>query len=294
MLVKMSIRNLGALPMGLGSNRPINSRFLFSPSLDLKAAEVRQFSKPEVVDLDRRLRLMPGETLEALVWADSGFAGWFCEDIASQVVRAKYRIVQGFVTGSRGLIDPGPGCVQSDLPVIVRTTLREATLGAADFAAEAESAGEGAVVRLGAAARTRVLGEKFSGLRVSPVDKETMAQALAKRYPTLSVNARIALVSIVPTAKQSPEFAAFDAAVLEEKDPLVLPIALITRCSSADAPALKAAMESSDERVKLVAKLQSERLADRATCYAILGPNIEESLNPIPPEAPAESEGARK
>lgn len=289
MLVKMSIRNLGAVPMGLGSNRPLNSRFLFAPNLDLKEGDARRFSKPEVVDLDRRLRLMPGEILEAVVWADPGFAGWFSEDIASQVVRAKYRVVQGFVTGQRGLIDPGPGSVQLDLPIIVRTTLKESTLGAADFAAEAASAGEGAVVRLGAAAKTLVLGESFNARKISPVDKLTMAQALAKRYPTLSPNARKALVAIVPTAKQSPEFAEFDAAVLEEKDPAVLPIALITRCSTADAPALKAAMESGDERVKLVARLQSERLADRSTCYATLGQNIDESLDPVRPEAPPET-----
>ncbi|MGH7243983.1 MAG: tetratricopeptide repeat protein [Phycisphaerales bacterium] len=286
MLVKISIRNLGALPMGLGANKPLNSRFLFSPNLDLRDADARRFSKPEVIDLDRRLRLMPGESIEAVVWADPGFAGWFCEDVASQVVRAKYRVVQGFVTGPRGLIDPGPGCVQSDLPIIVRTTLREATLGAADFAAEAQSAGEGAVVRLGAAARTRVLGESFSSLKVTPVDRQTMAQALAKRYPSLSPNARAALAAIVPTAKQSPEFIDFDTVVLEEKDPAILPIALLTRCSSADAPALKAAMESTDERVKLVAKLQSERLADRSTCYATMGTNIDEAIDPIRPDAP--------
>ncbi|MBN8598919.1 MAG: hypothetical protein J0L78_14695 [Planctomycetes bacterium] len=289
MLVKMSIRNLGAVPMGLGSNRPLNSRFLFAPNLDLKDGDARRFSKPEVIDLDRRLRLMPGEILETVVWADPGFAGWFSEDIASQVIRAKYRVVQGFVTGQRGLIDPGPGCVQLDLPIIVRTTLKESTLGAADFAAEAASAGEGAVVRLGAAAKTLVLGEPFNSRKVSPVDKLTMAQALAKRYPTLSPNARAALIAIVPTAKQAPEFAEFDAAVLEEKDPSVLPIALLTRTSTADAPALKAAMESSDERVKLVAKLQSERLADRSTCYATLGQNIEEALDPVRPEAPPET-----
>jgi len=292
MLVKLSIRNLGAVPMGLGSNRPLNSRFLFAPNLDLKETDARRFSKPEVIDLDRRLRLLPGETLDAIVWADAGFAGWFCEDVASQVVRAKYRVVQGFVTGPRGLIDPGPGCVQSDLPIIVRTTLRESTLGAADFAAEAGSAGEGAVVRLGAAARTLVLGEAFNARKITPVDKQTMAQALAKRYPTLSPNARAALAAIVPTAKQSPEFAEFDAAVLEEKDPAVLPIALLTRCSTSDSPALKAAMESSDERVKLVAKLQSERLADLATCYATLGSNIDEALDPIRPEAPPEPKAA--
>lgn len=296
-LVKLSIRNLGAVPMGLGSNRPLNSRFLFAPNLDLKEADARRFSKPEVIDLDRRLRLMPGETLEAVVWADPGFAGWFSENIASQVVRAKYRMVQGFVTGPRGLIDPGPGCVQSDLPVIVRTTLRESTLGAADFAAEAASAGEGAVVRLGAAARTLVLGESFDARKVAPVDKLTMAQALAKRYPTLSPNARAALVAVVPTGRQAPEFADFDAVVLEEKDPAILPIALLTRCAAADSPALKAALESSDERVKLVAKLQSERLADRATCYATMGPNIEEALEPVRPDAPSEGgegEGAAK
>lgn len=280
MLVKVTIRNLGALPMGLGANRPLNSRFLFAPNLDLKEADVRRFSKPEVIDLDRRLRLMPGETLEAVVWTDPGFAGWFCEDLASQVIRAKYRAVQGFVTGSRG-IEPGPGCVQSDLPIIVRTTLRESTLGAADFAAETESATEGAVVRLGAAARTLVLGEPFNARRISPVDKQTMAQALAKRYPTLSPNARAALAAIVPTTRQSPEFSDFDAAVLQEKDPAVLPIALLTRCSTADAPALKQALESPDERVKLVAKLQMDRLAEGSNCYALLSDNLDEALEPV-------------
>ncbi|MBS0189390.1 MAG: hypothetical protein JSS51_15100 [Planctomycetes bacterium] len=291
LMVKVTIRNLSPAPMGLGSNRPLSSRFLFAPSIDLKQADVRRFSKPEVVDLDRRLRLMPGEVLEAVVWADAGFAGWFSESIATQVLRSKYRVVQGFVTGSRGVIDPGPGCVQSDLPIIVRTTLRETTLGAADYAAEVASAGEGAVVRLAAAARALVLGEAVNDRKVTPVDKQTMAQALAKRYPTLSPTARSALAAIVPHARQSPEFGEFDIVALEEKDPNVLPIVLVTRVGNAEAPVLKAAMESADPRVKLVATLQAERLADKTLCYAMLGPNLDAMIDP---SAAQEGAGASK
>ena len=279
MLVKLSIRNLGALPMGLGANRPMNSRFLFTPNIDMKAAEARRMSKPEVVDLDRRLRLMPGETLEAVVWADPGLTGWFCEDVAASVIRAKYRVVQGFVTGQRG-IDPGPGCVQTELPVIVRTTLPETTLGAADLAAEVASANEGAVVRLGAAARALVLGEEYSGRKISTVDRATMAQAFAKRYPSLSPKARATLASVLPHAGQASEFGEFDQVAKQETDADVLPVVVISRCGKADDPLLKALQGSSDPKLKLIAKLQTERLEKGASCYATLGPGLEAALEP--------------
>ncbi len=277
MLVKISVRNLGAVPMGLGSNRPINSRFLFAPNIDLKSLDARRFARPEIIDLDRRLRLMPGETVEALVWADPGFAGWFSECISAQVIRAKYRIVQGFVTSQHGVLDPGPGCIQTDLPIVVRTTLREATLGTPDFAAEAANAKESSVVRLAAAARALVLGEDFNSRKLSTVDRATIAQALARRYPTLSPTGRAALAATVPHARQAPEFIEFDQVALQETDPSVLPVVLLTRPGSADDPALKAALDSSDERVKLVATLQSERLESKAPCFAMLGPYIDQA-----------------
>lgn len=290
MLVKMSIRNLGAVPMGLGSNRPINSRFLFTPSIDLKSLDARSLARPEVIDLDRRLRLMPGEKLEAVVWADPGITGWFCETIAGSVIRAKYRAVQGFVTGTKGGIDPGPGCIQTDLPIVVRTTLRESTLGSADLAAEVASANESAVVRLAAAARALVLGEEFNGRKMSTVDRSTMAEAFAKRYAGLSPVARSALVSTLPHAHQAPEFAVFDEVAKQETDPSVLPVVLLTRSSSAEDPFLKSAMESSDPKIKLIAQLQAERLGQNVVCYATFGPDM---LH-VPKSAESASAGAEK
>ena len=105
-----SIRNLGALPMGLSANRPMNSRFLFTPNIDMKAAEARRMSKPEVVDFGPAFAPDAGETLEAVVWADPGLTGWFCEDVAASVIRAKYRVVRDSSRAREGSIPARAAC----------------------------------------------------------------------------------------------------------------------------------------------------------------------------------------
>lgn len=275
MLFRVRLRNMASAPMGLGTNRPLSSRFLLAPNLSVNQASSQRFARPEVLDLDRRLRLMPGETLEATVWAEPGLNGWLSETIASNVVRTRYRLVQGFVQSARGVIDPGPGCIQADMPNVVRSALREATLAPADLAAEIATTSELNAVRMAAAVRSLILGEQVSGRTVSGPERTLLADALAKRLSTLSVPARLALVSVVPHGAQAAEFAVFDAAALADPDPRVQLAALIARAGSAELEALGTLESSTDSRVKLAATLQRERLKDGATVFANAGPGLE-------------------
>ncbi|HEX8875203.1 MAG TPA: tetratricopeptide repeat protein [Phycisphaerales bacterium] len=280
--VRVSMRNLSGVPMGVGSSRPLNSRILFTCNLDTKGIDTSKHAKPEVIDIDHRLRLLPGESIEATVWADPGYAGWFSENVSTGVVRAKYRLVQGFVSTRRGIIDPGPGCVQADLPVVVRTTLRETTLTAAEIAAEVANANENSVARLAAAARALVIGEPLATRKLTEDDKTLIARAFAARYPSLSAPIRAILLVTLPHAGQSRPFADFDKAAVLEQDASLVPLAIATRVSDAAHPLLQTAKGSSDATVKLFATLHAERLESKSACFATAGPSTPASFLPEP------------
>lgn len=284
MMVRVTMRNLSGVPMGVGSSRPMNSRILFTCNLDTKGVDTARHAKPEVVDIDHRLRLLPGESIEATVWADPGYAGWFSENVATGVVRGKYRLVQGFISTRRGIIDPGPGCVQADLPVVVRTTLRETTLTAADLAAEVANANENSVARLAAAARALVIGEPLATRKLTADEKKLIARAFVTRYPKLSPLLRAIVLATLPHARQSEAFEEFDKVAKEEADVTLLPLVLATRVSAVSDPLLQACRASEDATVKLFATLHSERLEAGLPCFAAAGPSTAASFLPEPAE----------
>lgn len=278
MMVRVNMRNLSGVPMGVGSGRPMNSRILFTCNLDTKGVDTAKHAKPEVIDIDHRLRLLPGESIEAVVWADPGYAGWFSENVATGVVRGKYRLVQGFISTKRGVIDPGPGCVQADLPVVVRTTLRETTLTGAELAAEIANANENSVARLAAAARALVIGEPLATRKLSADEKKQIARAFAERYPKLSPLLRVVLLATLPHAKQSEAFEAFDKVACEEKDVSLLPLVVATRVSDGSHPLLQICKSSDDASLKLLATLHAERLEAKLSCFAVSGPSTAASF----------------
>ena len=282
MLVRVTMRNLSGVPMGVGSSRPMNSRILFTCNLDTKGVDTAKHAKPEVVDIDHRLRLLPGESIEATVWADPGYAGWFSENVATGVVRGKYRLVQGFVSTKRGIIDPGPGCVQADLPVVVRTTLRETTLTAAELAAEVANANENSVARLAAAARALVIGEPLATRKLGADEKLQIARAFAERYPKLSPLLRAIVLATLPHARQSDAFESFDAVACAEQDVTLLPLVLATRVADVSHPLLEASKASDDATLRLFATLHAERLENKAPCFAAVGPSTAASFLPDP------------
>lgn len=282
MMVRVTMRNLSGVPMAVGSSRPMNSRILFTCNLDTKGVDTSKHAKPEVIDIDHRLRLLPGESIETTVWADPGYAGWFSENVATGVVRGKYRLIQGFVSTTRGIIDPGPGCVQADLPVVVRTTLRETTLTAADLAAEVANANENSVARLAAAARALVIGEPLATRKLAADEKKQIAKAFSERYPKLSPLLRAIVLATLPHARQSDAFEAFDAIACEEKDVTLLPLVLATRVADVSHPLLEASKSSADATVKLFATLHAERLEAKSPCFAAIGPSTAASFLPEP------------
>lgn len=242
--VRIRIRNLAEVPLALGPDRAINSRILLTPRLGGDAEYLATLARPEVVELDRRLRLMPREAIDVVIPADQGFTGLLMEVHASRATRLRWRAIQGFVMGPNGSYMPGPMCLSTESAIQVRAPLDAARLPHDALMARLGSMGDEDAAELASAIRTRLLDPAAP----TPDDAQAaaIAVAIAERYPALSVEARLVLAATLPPATLAPVMAVVDGAILEDGDPDVLAVGLVSRVRRADHPLLARAAESGD------------------------------------------------
>jgi tetratricopeptide (TPR) repeat protein len=262
--IRLTIRNVSDVPLALGGDRAINSRMLVAPKQEFEGRPRNDNNvRPEVIDIDRRLRLMPRETLEVEVWADPGVTGWLTDVLANQTVRTRWRIVQGFVMDSAVGFRPGPMSQVAETGSVVRTPLPETSLPPELLASRVASGASIALPRLAAAVRARLLQPLIAPVSRNAEPLEAMGpaiQAFVNRYPQLSATERAALVAILPHATMLPLMAPFDEIVRADTDPLVMAIVLTTRITSAEDEYLARAAESGDERLAALARGVAQRL----------------------------------
>lgn len=279
--LRMRITNVSGHPLALGPDRPINSRFLISPRIDLPLGPLANLVKPEVVDLDRRLRLLNRESLEAWVWPSAGESGLLLELIAGINTRVRWRAIQGFWIDPQGGYRPGPMCVQSETESLVRRSLPEANMSASEHVRKVLGDIEPLLPRSAAGLRSALMtAPEADG--AAPIDDaavRAVAEAWVTRWPNLSRSARAMAAAVLPTRQFSAAMAPVEEAMRLESDPLVLAVVLATRVTEADDPLLKQAQVSDDPRVAELARLVGARLAAGVRTYARLTPR---DLMPAP------------
>jgi hypothetical protein len=98
-----------------------------------------------------------------------------------------------------------------------------------------------------------------------------MVRRLAAKYPSLSVEGRLLLASMLPPASQVAALEPFDAAIKADAHPSLRVVGLLTRVAKADDPALAAGAADADASVVKAAAIQAERLALGQPTYASTG-----------------------
>lgn len=276
--IRVTLRNLSPMPLGLGSNRTVSSRLLFSPRAEVRMVSVPGFAEPEVIDLQRRLRLMPGESLVAEVTPDLGYFGLVLESAIVEPVRARWQVLQGFFPAMTGTMEVAKGSQIASTDSLVRTPLTEARLPFDDLLARCERMTDDDAALLASAVRARTLGlaalmgpaptagssaaanpRPNIALVPTPEQSQKLFAALASRYAGLSPRSRAILVCVVPSAVQLADAKVFDDAVRAERDPAVLPLVLVTRVSAPSDELL--ALADQPPMVSQVIELLRERLA---------------------------------
>lgn len=303
--IRITLRNLTPIPLALGTDRPINTRFLVAPLLSGRAGLVGREARSEVIEGDRRLRLMPRETLTIDATPGIGFSGYLTEQMCDEQLRLNWKVVQGFISTQSGSYVVGPNCLVADTPACTRPLVPDAKRDAATLAgAIADQQGHTLHAWLLAANRLlnapeittlrRTAAPASTSTTATPTpaptsaatpavpeavasgsaDAEIIAKALVERYPTLSPDDRLMVVALVPHRGQFAAFKDLDGLMVADLDPGVKALGLLTRVREADDPVLAAAAQSKNARVKRLAELIALRLAAGAGSYSRLGPGV--------------------
>ncbi len=258
--VRIRITNLSPIPLAVGGDRPINSRLLLVPRLQIGTGDEFARALPEVVEVDHRLRLMPTESIDVVVLPDAGVAGWFAEVGAIQAVRERWHVLQGYQLDGGGVPEPGHLCLEAETGRLGRAPLTLGRVSALELADAFESAGQAELPEVVAAIRARALLVPGSEHRLSTDDLQRLAGIAADRYPRLPVASRAMLLAVLPSAQLAPGMEAFDSVALAERDPMLVPVALVTRVKEADDPVLLGWVESETDGLGSLARALHNRL----------------------------------
>lgn len=264
--VTLRIKNISPIPLSLGSDKTISSRFVFNPMLEMADQPRPLQGEPEVFEVDRRFRLMPNEEISVTLRPDAGIIGFIAENAAAGPSRLRYRVLQGF----RGN-EVGAGCIEINTTTTAKEPLLEANLSAEELEERINAADDPSIVAILTGARALLIASEAPSDSFATNPVATMAKTLATKYPTWSLTARTFCAAMMPPASQTPVLANLDAAIKADPDADIRLIAVLTRVTEAADPLLESAAKDADPRLVQAAALQKTRLASDKPTYSKIG-----------------------
>jgi tetratricopeptide (TPR) repeat protein len=295
--MKIRLRNTAPVPLGVGSDRALNSQLLIGSSMEVGISNIRAYLSPEVTTVGRRYRLMPNEYVEFKYWPEAGSAGWVTDECCDRLVRQRWRIIQGYSQAEDGVISTGPLCLSRESNTLTRNPLPVNAHSNRQLADSLATAAEDQLPAIVSVVRARLLNPMddrvtMLPIKMPPQEIEAIAGAAADRYASLSPEARMLLCTVFPQAAIVPEMKAFDDAARTETDPTVLSVVLLTRVTESNDPLFASAKASTDARLARIATILEERNAEGVAGYADRGgPDVRGIMDDSKPPTPGGSFG---
>lgn len=279
--VRVQIRNISPISLSVGSDRPINSRVLLTPTPDYMTTLLGDL-QPEVLELTHRLRLRPREVLETEVSVASGYTGLLLIGASNQLIRQRWRAVQGFRMGERGATVPGPVCLADETPTIVQLPLNGARLAPQALADRVRGAEGDDLVDAVFAAASLLYRAAAEQTPAQPVG--SLVEALGDRYARAADLERAYMLATLPTRSVCPPMVAFDQAVRlaitedaragKQPSTLEIGLILITRVANAEDTLLDAVLSADNPMAAELAMLMRDRIADGRPAITTVGPSV--------------------
>jgi len=259
-LLRVKVRNVGPIPVAVGERSPVRSSALLIPNVRIGGTRVMESMEPEVVSLNRRLRLMPRESIDAVVWADQGQTGALLDIDAGFPVSLRWRTILGLDIDQSGQYADGPTSMdhESDMATRGRIPALGDTPEDAALAIEVSEPGETLLKSL-LMARSLML----TTLGVESPDaaevRQNICDAIATRYETMTTAERAFTLVILPPPANMPETGVVDEAAAGDTDPVLLALRL-RRIPDPNDAMYATAMELDDPDIRLLARLLQARL----------------------------------
>lgn len=265
LVMRVRLRNTSRMPLGLGPDRPLNSRLLLVPTVRVGSETVRRPSLHGVVNIDRRLRLMPREEMTINVLADNGAVGLLLQETLRDGINVRYRVLQGF-RSNRGMFEEGPQCLSLETNGVMRPSSRYAYATASELESVFDKGSPMEVAEAALAMRDRVgtaSAERFSG-----EEAQSLLDALLRRFPHLSRDGKLLLLAILPNSSAMTAMDRLDDVAQHDPDPMVVRFTMMARLPGVDAQALQESQWIGNDLMARTAKAVRERLADNRRTFA--------------------------
>jgi hypothetical protein len=263
------VKNLSPVPLGLGAERTIDSRMLIAPQLQLTPKAFEAISQAEVVDVGRKLRLLPGEEVRVELSADDTILGWLTTTASQAPSRLKYRMLQGFTTNAEGARSAGVGSQDVGSGTLQRSAMSESQLPPELLAERIRASDASVLPTLLVATRSvlinaLLLGE--DGPNIGP-----LLATIEELYPTWPASLRLAAILELPSQGEVSNLAALGEKMKQERDPSIMSWVLVTRVREASDPFIEACMNAGDANLAKLATMCKTRLEANKPTYAMRG-----------------------
>ncbi|HMN39221.1 MAG TPA: hypothetical protein PKE29_00130 [Phycisphaerales bacterium] len=283
--VRVTLRNVSSIPLALGPNQPLNSRILFGPAIETGSARLPSNELGHVASLDRRLRLLPNESVDIVTFPDMGVLSFVAELALPGQSRIRWRVLQGFQLVDQRVYDAGPRCLTTDVATMLRRlpNRAEAVFTALQYALQTGGPREiaDAVLSL------RLQMSMGSNLNAADVDR--LIEVIARRFGTMQRASKIMVLCLVPSQADLPQVVRVDQILPQETDEDVLCVALATRVVRPDDPLLRAPGVLKSTRLASLAQVVQDRLASGTRTYATSSLQVPALVGGIAPPAEPEA-----
>ena len=252
--VRIAIRNVSPIPLALGPNAPISSNLLLSPRFTIGSKEITTQLKPEVISFNRRLRLRPGQSIEATVWAGQGQVGALNDQALLNAALIRWRLVSGFTVTSDGQYMQSALSLTAESNVARRTPLAPPQGGLNQIPELIRKSQGVDLIRLVTIAPAAV---QYVQQQVNPEAATTffdsIIEALSDRLPTMNRFERAMLVQLLPATSSAEHLKPIEETLRNDPDRLVRLLFLYQRARDPNDPIYALAQAGDDPIVAEIA-----------------------------------------
>lgn len=285
--LRVTLMNLSAIPMGVGPDRPISSRLMLAPSVEVQATPMGGGDLIEVVSLDRRLRLLPRERFQTVVWGDAGTLGLLQDMSASAPSRVRWRVLQGFRFTPEQIYERGPHSVSTDTTTLTRRPNSRFLADGDALKTSIETGGPRELAEAIISLRARQ-ARTIEALPLSIGEIEAMMDAIAVRFAGADKTTKLLILAVLPPPSVQPESARVDQVAQSDNDPDVLTLLLALRTRDPASPVFALPQVQGSPALSELADVVRARLRDGQITLAssaadVRPPNPPMIGPPVPP-----------
>jgi tetratricopeptide (TPR) repeat protein len=230
-LMTVRVRNALPVPVAIGPGEAVDSRVLLNPTVDSVRGADLDRSVPEIINIDRRLRLMPREEMAARFWPEPGVGGWTLDGSVETPVRVRWRVANGFeLVGGSPVVRQFGGTFE--LNAVTREGVGLIDAGALAGSLQGVTGPELAKALLRVRfALLNTRGRDAGTNQFNAADAARLVQSVTDRYRSETAGGRVLILSHLPSANMASPTRSFDAALrtIEEPDPTVRLALMVTR-----------------------------------------------------------------